>query len=149
MAPATALRTAAAWLLDPAKRKAFYGLLGAAGTFLVVMGVATDSLVTGVAGVVVAALDLLALLLASWKAHRGDWTGIYAAAAAVVAALKVAGVLTDGQASHVLDILAAGVAIIPMLAAFLRTDTGTPTGEPESEYLARHAGELVIPAAEA
>lgn len=129
----------AAWLLDPAKRKAFYGLLGAVGVLLVALGVATDSLVTGWVGVVVAVVDLAALVLASVKARAGNWTALYAAAAVVVGALKAAGVLTDGQSSHALDILAAGVAILPLVAAFVRTDTKTPTGEPSAEYVARHA----------
>ncbi|WP_036828693.1 hypothetical protein [Phycicoccus jejuensis] len=133
-----------AWLLDTAKRKALYGLLGAVGVLLVALGVATDSLVTGWVGVVVAVVDLAALVLASVKARAGNWTKLYAAAAVVVGALKAAGVLTDGQSSHALDILAAGVAILPLVAAFVRTDTKTPTGEPQAEYVARHADRLVV-----
>ena len=125
--------------LDPAKRKALYGALAAVSTVLVAFGVATDSVVTGWVGVATAVLDLLALVLASWKAHRWDATVLYATGAAVVGAFKVVGVLDDGAASHALDILAAGVAIIPLAVAFMRTTPATPTGEPQAEYLARHA----------
>ena len=128
-----------AWL-TPARRKAIYTALGAAGVVLVAFGVASDSAVTGWVGVIDAVLSVLALLLSSWKARRVDWTATYAAAAVLVGALKVAGVLNDGQESHVLDILAAAVAAAPLLIAALRTSSKTPTGEPVGEYVARHGG---------
>lgn len=139
------------WFLDPAKRKALYGALSAVGVLLVTFGVANDSLVTGAVGTVVAILNAAALVLASWKAQRADWTAIYGALAAIVTTLKVAGWISDGQASHVMDILAAGIAVLPLLAAFVRTTPATPTGEPQAEYLAKHASvplDLVEPGRE-
>ena len=132
------LDTAAGWL-TPARRKAIYAALAALGAVLVVVGLATDSVVTGWVGIVDAVLGVAALLLASWKARRLDWTALYAAAAAVVTALKTAGVVLDGAAAHWLAVLAALTAAAPLIAATLRTDPSTPTGEPLREYVGRHA----------
>ncbi|QIM20530.1 hypothetical protein G7075_20000 [Phycicoccus sp. HDW14] len=137
-APAAWLVAFVAWVLDPAKRKAFYGLLAALGTLLVVAGVRTDSWVTGWVGVVAAALDLVALVLGTWKARRIEVKVLYAAQLALLAALKLVGVLTDGQASYLGDLGNQALAIVPMLILFWRTDTKTPTGEPLLEYRARH-----------
>ena len=134
------------WLLDPAKRKAFYGLLGATGTLLVLAGVSTDSWVTGWAGVVAAVLDLVALGLGMWKARRLDVKLLYAGFVAALAAFKIVGLLSDGQASYLGDLANQALAILPMVILFLRTDTSTPTGEPSAEYTARHARALVIAA---
>lgn len=124
--------------LTPFRRQAIYRALAAAGLILVVLGLTTDSVVTGWVGVVDAVLSVAALALASWKAKRVDWTAIYGVLAVLVTALKVAGVVSDGQESHVLDVLAAFVAFAPLLAAAIRTSTETPTGEPVEEYAARH-----------
>lgn len=130
-----------AWL-TPVRRKAIYTALGAIGVVLVLLGVATDSVVTGWIGVVNATLSVLALLLASWKAKRVDWTAIYGVLAVLAGTLKVVGVLTDGQESHVLDLLAAGTAAAPLIIAAVRTSPKTPTGEPVDEYNARHNKEI-------
>lgn len=133
------LATAAEWLLSPAKRKAFYALLAAAGTLLVLFGVGDTSAVTGWAGLVAAVLELAALCLGIWKARRGDIKVVYAAALVVLAAAKGVGLLTDGQVSHYGDVLNQALAIVPMLVLFIRTDPKTPTGEPLREYAGRHA----------
>lgn len=139
-----------AWLsawLTPARRRSIYAALAAIGAILVVLGWTTDSVVTGWVGVADAVLSVVALILASVKARRVDFTALYAALAVVVGALKVVGVLQDGQASHILDVLAAAIAAAPLLLAALRTSTSTPTGEPVKEYNARHAVKLVPPEA--
>lgn len=133
------MNRAIAWLLDASKRKAFYGILAAAGGLLVLTGVQTDSWVTGWVGVVVAALDLVALLVGTVKAHRLDVKLLYAGFLAVLAALKIVGVVSDGQASYLGDLGNQALAILPMILLFLRTDPSTPTGEPKAEYVARHA----------
>lgn len=124
--------------LSPARRKAIYAALGALGVILVAIGVATDSAVTGWVGLVDAVLSFAALILASVKARKVAWTAVYAAGALVVGSLKVLGFVTDGQESHILDLLAAGVAAAPLLIAAVRTSSATPTGEPVAEYAARH-----------
>lgn len=136
--PAPWLARFVGWLLDPAKRKAFYGILGALGTLLVLSGVATDSAVTGWVGVVAAVLDLLALALGMVKAQRLDVKALYVGAAVVLAAAKVVGLLSVGQEAYLGHLINQALAIVPMVLLFLRTDTTTPTGEPASEYQARH-----------
>lgn len=134
------LERATAWL-TPARRRAVYTALGAVGVVLVLLGVSTESAVTGWVGVIDAVLAVAALLLASWKARRVDWTAIYAVLAVLAGALKVAGILNDGQESHILDLLAAGTAAAPLIIAAVRTSPKTPTGEPVQEYRARHTKE--------
>lgn len=131
--------TLTAWL-TPTRRKAIYAALSAFGVVLVLTGIATDSVVTGWVGVVDAVLSVLALALASWKARRVDWTAVYAVLAVLAGALKVVGILNDGQESHILDFLAAGSAALPLLIAAVRTSPQTPTGEPVDEYVSRHGG---------
>lgn len=125
--------------LTPARRKAIYAALVASGAVLTTLGTVSSSWVTGAVGIVDAALGVAALLLAARKAKRVEWKAAYAAFALLVAALKTAGVIGDGTASHWLDILAAAAAAGPLLAAMLRTDPATPTGEPLAEYVGRHA----------
>lgn len=137
---------ATAWL-TPGRRKAIYAALTALGGILVVLGVTTDSVVTGWVGVVDAVLSVAALALASVKARRVDWTAIYGVLAVLVGALKVVGILSDGQGSHILDVLAALIAFLPLLFATVRTTSATPTGEPLTEYNARHVLEPVPPEA--
>lgn len=135
----TALLDKAAGWLTPQRRRAIYGLLSLLGGLLVAFGVVTDSVVTGWLGLAGAVLSVAALVLASWKARRADWTVIYGAMAALVTALKVAGIVNDGQESHVLDTLAALMAAMPLVAATMRTSPATPTGEPVEEYAPEHA----------
>lgn len=129
---------AATLWLTPTRRRAIYAAMAAVGGLLVLFGVATDSVVTGWVGVIDAVLSVAALILASVKAKRVDWTAAYAAGAVLAGALKLAGIINDGQESHILDLLAAGVAIIPLVFAAFRTSPQTPTGEPVDEYAARH-----------
>ena len=125
--------------LTPARRRAIYSALAGLGAVLTVAGLVRAEVVTGVLGIVQASLAVAALLLASWRARRVEWTALYAVAAALVTALKAAGIVEDGAASHALDVLAAVCAAAPLLAAAIRTDPSTPTGEPAAEYAARHA----------
>ena len=131
------LRTLVVWLLDPAKRRALYGLLAGVGVVLAAAGIAQDTYITGVVGVVVAVVDAAAIILAAVKARRGDWTVIYAALAAVVTAITVAGWISDAESAWTLHLLAQVVALGPLVAAFVRTSAATPTGEPVGEYQAR------------
>jgi hypothetical protein len=127
-----------AWL-SPAGRKAIYAALGAIGTILVLLGLAPDVDVANWVEVVAAVLGVAALVLAAVKAKRVDYTAFYAAGAAVVATLVTAGVLNDGQASHIYEILAAAATAVPLVIAALRTNTTVPTGEPIDEYVAPEA----------
>ena len=90
------------------------------------------------AGLVMAAFDVAALVLASINAKRILYTRIYAIGAAIIAAFKVLGIVVDGQDVQILDLLAKGVALIPLVLAFARTDPSTPTGEPSAEYADPH-----------
>lgn len=124
--------------LTPEKRKAIYAALGALGTVVVLLGLAPQVDVDNWVALVPPVLGFFALVLASIKAKRVDYTAFYAAGAALVAALVAAGVINDGQASHIYELLAAGVAAVPLVIAALRTNTTVPTGEPVEEYRARH-----------
>ena len=55
-----------------------------------------------------------------------------------MAAVRVMGWIDVGIEAQVLLVLDAIGRIAPFVA-FFRTDTTTPTGEPSSEYVARHA----------
>lgn len=126
--------------LDPAKRKALYGLLLAAGTLLVILGYAPQVTVENWVEVAIQALGVLGLLLAGLKAKRLDYTGIYLAAAALVAALTTVGVVSSGQAAQAADFMAQVAIVLPMFEAFVRTNTSVPTGEPLEEWRPKHAG---------
>lgn len=125
--------------LSPEGRKRIYGALAALGGILTLVGVVRQETVTSWLGITQAALGVAGLLLASWHAQRVDTIALYSLLAALVAALKAAGVVEDGTASHWLDVLAALAAAAGPFIAWTRTDPSTPTGEPATEYLARHA----------
>ena len=124
--------------LTPARRRMIHALAGAAATLLVAAGVASDAVVASWLGIVTATLALGSQVLATIKARRADVRTLYAACAAAIVALRVAGVVEDGLASHWLDVLSSAAAIIGPSIAWARTDTTTPTGEPAAEYQARH-----------
>jgi hypothetical protein len=126
--------------LTPARRKAFYSLVAAVTALLVVAGIITPEIAASYGGLVVAGFEVVALVLSSIKARRADMTAIYAAGAALVVALRVAGILNDGDASHWTDVWSHVVALVPLVLAVIRTDTTTPTGEPAPELEARAAG---------
>ncbi|MFQ6170359.1 hypothetical protein ACK8HX_02030 [Oryzobacter sp. R7] len=126
---------AVAWL-TPARRKAIYAVIAAVGLFLSVAGVVDPALAASVGGLIVSVVEVAAMLLGSVKARRWDWKAIYAALAAVVTALKVLGWLTPGQESYILDVLAHGIAVLPLVALVIRTDPSTATGEPAGEVVA-------------
>lgn len=126
-------------LLDQTKRKALYALLLAAGTLLVVFNVATQVSVENWVEVIVQALGVVGIVVAAIKTKRFDYTVLYSAAAALVGALTVAGVLVDGQKSQALDTLAQLGVAIAAYQAFVRTNTTVPDGQPLDEYVAEHA----------
>ena len=125
-------------ILNPAKRKALYGIVGAVAIIVVTLGILPQVTVDNWVGVVTQVIGLLALILSAIKAKRADFTAIYSGAAALVAALTVAGVFSSDAASKITDVLAQAVVILPLLWAFTRTDAAVPTGEPAVEYDAKH-----------
>lgn len=130
--------------LTPTRRKAFYGLVTAVGGALVVAGVVTPDVAASYGSLVIAAFEVGSMVLGSFKARRWDWKAIYGVLAALVAGLKVVGWITPGQESYILDLLAHGIAIVPLVALFVRTDPRTATGEPSSEVVA----DAVLPTAQ-
>lgn len=124
--------------LTPARRRLIHQTIAATGVLLVTAGAVREDIVTGALGVAGAVLAVGSQVLAALKARRVDMTRLYAAAAAVIIALRVAGAISDGTSSHWLDITAAAAAVIGPWLAAARTDTATPTGEPAEEYAARH-----------
>lgn len=119
--------------LDPAKRKLLYGVISALAVIVVTLGYAPQAAVDNWVEVITQVIGLLALVLASVKAKRVDYTAVYGGAAALVAALTVAGVLNEGVSSQIYDIMAQAVIALPLLVAFVRTDSSVPTGEPAAE----------------
>lgn len=124
--------------LDPTRRRNLYRLAVAAGALLVGMGVVDPERSTTYVASVVAVIEGLALLLASIKAKRGVMKAAYALGATVLVLLKVGGAISDGQASHVLELGGHLLVMAPLVLAMVRTDPATPTGEPVAEYAARH-----------
>lgn len=123
--------------LTPARRNTLYALvLGAAG-LLASIGVVRPAIATLLAGFVISVLQLVVLILQSIKTKRGDMRALYLAGAAVIVGLRGLGVITDGVASHWLDVLAIALPLIPQVVGLWRTSTATPTGEPVKEYLER------------
>jgi hypothetical protein len=122
-----------AWL-NPAKRKALYGVLLAFATLVVVLGYATQVTVENWVELAVQVLGVVGLLLAGWKAKRLDYTGIYLGAAGLVAALTAVGVISDGQAEQAASFMAQFAVAAGMFQAFVRTDNTVPTGEPLVEW---------------
>lgn len=125
--------------LTPTKRKAIYAAMSALASIVVLLGLAPEVTVNGFVGLVTPILGLAAVIMAAIKAKRVDYSAFYAAAAGTVGALVAAGLLADGQASKVYELLAAGVTAIPLIVAVLRTNTTVPSGQPEVEYQAQHA----------
>ena len=124
--------------LTPARRKEIYTLAATVGTVIVGAGMVDQEIVASWLGVFQAALGAAALVLAAIKAQRVDMTAVYAVAAFAVIVLRAAGIITDGVASHWLDLVSTLTAAFGAWLAASRTDTVTPTGEPEDEYRARH-----------
>ena len=59
---------------------------------------------------------------------------IYAAAAGVGAILVLAGVVTEGDVAHWLDIVGKTLDVAALVMAVIHTDPSTPTGQPAGEY---------------
>lgn len=123
--------------LTPARRKLIHGTIATLGALLVITGAVREDVVTGAAGIATAALGVGSQVLATIKARRTDVRRLYAAVAALIVSLRLAGVITDGTESHWLDIGAALAAMLGPWLAASRTDPTTATGEPAAEYLAR------------
>ena len=64
---------------------------------------------------------------------------IYAAAAGVGAILVLAGVVTEGDVAHWLDIVGKTLDVAALIMAVIHTDPSTPTGQPANEYEAERA----------
>ena len=124
--------------LTPARRKEIYTLAATIGTVIVGAGMVDQEIVTSWLGVFQAALGAAALVMAAIKAQRVDMTAVYAVAAFAVIVLRAAGIITDGVASHWLDLAGTLLAALGPWLAASRTDPSTPTGEPAGEYQARH-----------
>lgn len=122
--------------LTPLGRKALYSV----GFFVIalvgVIGVSPDVNLEGWVEVVVQTVGAASLVVAAIKTKRVDFTVLYAAAAAVVAALTVVGVFADGQDSQIYDVLAQFFAAAPLLWAAMRTNTTVATGQPIAEVVA-------------
>lgn len=125
--------------LSPTRRRNIYRLAVAGGALLVGMGLVDTELSTTYIAAGVAVVEGLALLLASIKAKRGIMRAAYALGATVLVLGKVAGVVTDGQESHLLELGGHLLVMAPLVLAMWRTDPATPTGEPAAEYAARHS----------
>lgn len=132
-------------ILTPAKRKLLYGIISAIAVIVVTLGLAPKITVDNWVEVIAQVLGLLALVLASIKAKRADYTAIYGGAAALVAALTAAGVINDGAASQIYDVMAQVVVILPLLVAFTRTDPTTASGAPVAEVVAPVLGAVAEP----
>lgn len=129
-------------LLDPTKRKALYALLLAAGGILVIFNFAPQVTVVNWVEVLVQAVGVVGIVIMAIKTKRFDFKAIYAAAAGLVAALTVAGVLNDGQSSQAYDTMAQLGVAFAAYQAFVRTNTTVPTGQPiEEVYAARHGAD--------
>ncbi len=59
---------------------------------------------------------------------------IYAAAAGLGALLVLAGVVTEGDVAHWLDIVGKTLDVAALIMAVIHTDPNTPTGQPAGEY---------------
>ena len=124
--------------LTPKRRKEIYTLAPTVVTVIVGAGMVDHEIVASWLGVFQAALGAAALVLAAIKAQRLDMRTAYAVAAFAVVAFRAAGVISDGVASHWLDLVSTLTAAFGAWRAASRTDPSTPTGEPEDEYRARH-----------
>jgi hypothetical protein len=124
--------------LSPARRRNLYRLAVAAGALLVGMGIVDPERSTTYVASAVAVVEGFALLLAAVKAKRGVMKAAYAFGAAALVLGKVAGMLTDGQESHLLELGGHLLVMAPLVLAMVRTDPATPTGEPTAEYQAKH-----------
>jgi hypothetical protein len=127
--------------LSPAGRKTLYAALAALSSIVAVLGWASESDVAGWVGLIQAVLSFVGLILAGIKARSVDWKVIYVVAAAVVAAVKAVGLIDDVLETQVNQVLAAVVAAVPLLMAFVRTDPSISTGEPADELADRLAKE--------
>lgn len=134
-----ALDRATAWI-TPTRRTALYQGTLLVGAILVGVGVVDADTATTIVGHVIAAGTALAGVLAAIKARNGLRKSLYALGVVVLAALKYFGVVTDGEASHYLDLGGQVLGLLPLLLALAKTDPRTATGEPLAEYRARHAG---------
>ena len=133
-----------AWL-TPARRKALYAAAAIIGTILVAVGLTDPQTSTTYVAAGVGVLETFSLLLAAIKARQGARKAAYALGAAVLVVLKLAGVLNDGQESHILELVGHGLALVPLVLAIVKTSPQTPTGEPLEEYRARHGAVVGVP----
>lgn len=131
--------------LSPTSRKAIYSAVGSLAAILVILGYTNEAQVATWLGVLTAVLGVAFQILAAIKAKRVDFTVFYGAGAALVTALLAAGWLNDETASNADKIMTQLAVAIPLLIAAFRTNTTVPTGEPEAEWVAKHAAPAVNP----
>lgn len=138
------LDRATSWL-SPERRRNIYQLASLLGTLLIGMGVTDAELTTTYVAAGITVVEALTILLSAVKARLGRARAAYLLLGAVFAVLKIAGVLTDGQESHWLELAGHVIAVLPIMLAVLRTDPRTPSGEPLVEYVAKHGALVVDP----
>lgn len=119
--------------MTPEVRKALYGILAALGTVLVTTNVLTGSQADSWLVVADATLGVAALVMAAIKTKRVDYTAFYLAGAALLAAFAGVNLFDPKILSVAGTVLQAATMMIPVIVAWLRTDTSTASGQPASE----------------
>lgn len=119
--------------LSPATRKRIYALVAAAGAVAIIWGL-SESLVASWTALVLAVAGVGSAILASIMARRVDYTLLYVAAGAVVAALVTLRYLDPDTAQRVTQTLAVIVTVMGGVAT-MRTDPGTIDGAPTAEAM--------------
>ena len=114
-------------------RKALYGVLAAIGTILVTTNAMTDVQVSSWLVVADAVLVVAALVLAAVKAKRVDYTVFYGAAATLLAGIAGLNLIAPNIMGIASQVLSLALIVVPMVVAWLRTDTSTASGAPAAE----------------
>ena len=116
-------------------RKALYGALAAIGTILIATKAMTDGQVNSWLVVADATLVVAALVMAAIKTKRWDYTALYVAAAALLAAVTGLNLIDPNALNVTSQILQLALVAVPMIVTWLRTDTSTATGQPAAEVI--------------
>lgn len=123
--------------LTPVRRKAIHSIFTAIAAIAVALNLATDSQVVPWLDVVAAGLAVISMVMAAVVAKRADWKAIYAGAAALIAAVAATGVISGDVADQATRVVEQLIVLLPLVAVTVRTDSGTPTGEPLQEFVVR------------
>ena len=121
--------------MTPEVRKALYGALAAVGTILVATKTLTDGQVNSWLLVADATLVVAALVMAAIKAKRVDYTVFYGAAAALLAAIAGLNLVAPNLLGVASQVLQLALVAVPVIVAWLRTDTSTASGQPVAEVV--------------